>query len=103
VWDMTTRTQRWLSRGQTTWLRHMGWSPDGMCLVGGGDDGNLYIWDTSDGTLLQRLTGHQGIVTSVARSPTGRLLASAGRVRGSGELVVWDKQSGQRHPAWGGR
>ncbi len=96
VWEVTTRFQRWLSRGQQTWIRHVAWSPDGMRLVGGGDDGNMYMWDTSDGTLLLRLPGHQGVVTSVAWSPDGNWLASAGRVKGRGELVVWDQQSGER-------
>jgi len=101
VWEVATRSQRWLSRGQQTWIRHVAWSPDGTRLVGGGDDGNMYVWDTSDGTLLLRLPGHQGVVTSVAWSPDGAWLASAGRVKGRGELLMWDQQSGERHPAWG--
>jgi len=96
VWEVTTRSQRWLSRGQQTWIRHVAWSPDGTRLVGGGDDGNMYLWDASDGTLLQRLPGHQGVVTSVAWSPDGTWLASAGRVKGRGELLVWDQQSEER-------
>ncbi len=101
VWEMATRSVRWLSRGQQTWIRHVAWSPDGTRLVGGGDDGNMYVWDTSDGTLLLLLPGHQGVVTSVAWSPDGNWLASAGRVKGRGELLVWDVQSGRRHSAWG--
>src|SRR5258708_29443542 len=64
------------------------------------DDGNVYVWDASDGTLLQRLAGHQGVVTSVAWSPDGRRLAAGGRGRGRGELFVWEVQSGKRRPAW---
>ena len=54
-----------------TWIRHLAWSPDGTRLVGGSDDGQVYVWDGSDGTLLQRLTGHHGVVTSVVWSPDG--------------------------------
>jgi WD40 repeat protein len=76
VWEVATRSVRWLRRGQQTWIRHVAWSPDG--------------------TLQQQLSGHQGVVTSVAWSPDGNLLASAGRVKGRGELLVWDQQSGER-------
>ena len=102
VWEVTTRSQRWLSRGQQTWIRHVAWNPDGTRLVGGGDDGNMYLWDTSDGTLLRQLPGHQGVVTSVAWSPDGTWLASAGRVKGRGELLVWDQQSGERVQTFAG-
>jgi WD40 repeat protein/transcriptional regulator with XRE-family HTH domain len=102
VWEVATRSQRWLSRGQQTWIRHVAWSPDGTRLVGGGDDGNMYVWDTSDGTLLLRLPGHQGGVTSVAWSPDGTWLASAGRVKGRGELLMWDQQSGERVQTFAG-
>jgi len=43
-----------------------------------------------------------GVVTSVAWSPDGNWLASAGRVKGRGELVVWDQQSGERVRAFAG-
>ena len=96
------RTHHWVGRQLPTWIRHVAWSPDGTRLVGGGDDGNVYLWDASDGTLLQRLAGHQGVVTGVAWSPDDTRLACAGRGRGNGELFVWDAQSGELVRAFAG-
>jgi len=109
VWNVTAtaHSQRWASRQLSTWIRRVAFSPDGTRLVGGGDDGHVYVWDASDGRLLQRLAGHHGGVTSVAWSPDGSRLASGGSGQGqgdSGELLVWDAHSGKpvhafvRHP-----
>src|SRR5258706_16151561 len=80
----------------------MGWSPDGVQVGGGGDDGKMHVWDATDGTQQAELKGHQGVITSVAWSPDGTRLASSGRVRGSGEMLVWDVQSGERVRALAG-
>ena len=72
---MTTHSRRWAAQQLPTWIRHLAWNPDGTRLVGGSDDGQVYVWDGSDGTLLQRLTGHHGVVTSVVWSPDGTRLA----------------------------
>ena len=37
--------------------------PRGTEVVGSGDDGSLYLWRIADGTLRQRLPGHQGMAT----------------------------------------
>jgi WD40 repeat protein/transcriptional regulator with XRE-family HTH domain len=95
VWDITTRTRRWVGETEPTRIRRVAWSPDGTQLAGGGDDGSVYMWDATGGTRLWRLTEHQGAVTSVAWSPDGTRLASAGG-REDGELFVWDAHSGER-------
>src|SRR5207253_2484233 len=83
------RTPRWVSRAHPTRIRRVAWSPDGTRLASGGEDGSLYVWKASDGTLLQRLQGHRGVVYGVVWSPDGTRLASGGGSRGSGEVVLW--------------
>ncbi len=105
VWEVTAHRCRWVGRQLPTWIRHVAWSPDGTRLVGAGDDGHVYLWDASDGTLLERLPGHQGVVMSVAWSPDGTRLASGGSGQGqgdSGEMFVWEVQSGERVQAFAG-
>jgi hypothetical protein len=89
VWDMATRTHCWVGQ-HSTCVRRVAWSPDGTQLAGSGDDGDVYLWKASDGTLLRRLQGHRGRVMSVDWSPDGKQLASAGDGRDGGELWVWD-------------
>jgi WD40 repeat protein/transcriptional regulator with XRE-family HTH domain len=97
VWEMPARTRRWVGpTQQPTRLRHVAWSPDGTRLVGGGSDGLVYVWDASDGTLIRRLVGHLEAIMSVAWSPDGNWLASAGGGREGGQIFVWEVQSGEQ-------
>jgi WD40 repeat protein/serine/threonine protein kinase len=65
-------------------------TPDGRTIAGGGEAGQIRIWNW-DGVLLCTLSGHQGAITTLAFSPDGKLLASAGK---DNAVKVWDWHSG---------
>jgi WD40 repeat protein len=76
----------------------LAFSPDGSTLVGAGTDGNIRLWETSDGTLLNTLY-HARQANAVAISPDGTLLATAfcalwGDGCEQGGTVVWQISDG---------
>jgi RNA polymerase sigma factor (sigma-70 family) len=72
----------------------MEFSPDGQMLaLGTADDPSLQLWDLASGKCMNRFDQrpHDGIITSLAFSRDGRLLA-AGR---GNRIVLWDAASGR--------
>jgi WD40 repeat protein len=65
----------------------MVYSPDGRYLVNGGAIPALTVWETSEGTLVNRLPGMGGDSTSAAFLPDSPLLATS--VLG-GAVTLWD-------------
>jgi hypothetical protein len=69
--------------------------PDGRILTSAGHDATVRLWDVADlGARPLGVIGHPESVTSVARSPDGRLLASA-----SGRTVRLSDLADPRRPA----
>jgi WD40 repeat protein len=90
--------------GSPPGVRALLFSPDGGCLVTGGGDGQVRIWDAA--TLRQRERfRHRRPVVALAVSPDGELVAAAD---GHGPARIWDVATGRelvmrfRGPAAGG-
>ncbi|MEI6207126.1 MAG: FlgO family outer membrane protein [Desulfuromonadales bacterium] len=66
-------------------------SPDGKYIVSGGQDKNLTLWDSSNGSRIRTMTGHSNDVTSVLFSPGGKQIVSAGSDK---KIVVWETGTG---------
>jgi WD40 repeat protein len=54
----------------------LAWHPAGTLLAAGGADARIYLFDAESGDRVDTLTGHDDVVTAVARSPDGATLAS---------------------------
>jgi WD40 repeat protein len=74
-------------------------APDGVTIASGGleMDKTLKTWNVRTGALIQTLLGHGTVgqlyaeINSVAFSPGGKLIASAGR---DGQVIVWNLEGG---------
>ncbi|MCP3100775.1 WD40 repeat domain-containing protein [Myxococcus sp. K15C18031901] len=65
----------------------LSWSADGRRLGGGGWGGQVFVWDTTTPDLSRQVIGfHDESLSGVSWSPTGGLLATAGR---DTALRVW--------------
>jgi U3 small nucleolar RNA-associated protein 12 len=62
-------------------------SDDGKYVAVGYEDGNVRVWELSQGDCIVTLHGHKGAITALAFNSTGTLLASGSR---DTDIVVWD-------------
>ena len=66
-------------------------SPDGKLFATGDMDGQIYLWQISDGKNLLTFKGHEGWIWTMAFSPDGQTLASGGQ---DNLVKLWDLQTG---------
>jgi len=71
-------------------------SPDGKTLATGGFEQTARLWSLESGKQIAELGGHRGVVTAVAWSNDGRLLATGER---HGSFHVWDTNDSNRQIA----
>ncbi|KAL4735093.1 hypothetical protein BDV11DRAFT_208812 [Aspergillus similis] len=75
------------SKGHSSWVQSLAFSPDGQLLASGSRDHTVRLWDPVKGAESQILEGHLDSVQSVAFSHDGLLLASSSD---DGAIRLWD-------------
>ena len=90
LWQVTTGNQLPVIKA----CGHLAFSPDGKTLVSGGGGNNTVLqWDVAtEKQIGDPIPGHDGIVTYVAFSPDGQILA----VGGATTVQLWDLTRRQR-------
>lgn len=96
VWDVGAKKLDHVFPGNGRPIYAMAYSPDGKCLAfangrngvrGVPDEQPIFIGNITSGKVVGKLSGHKDGVHSVAYSPDGSLLVSAGR---DDRIRVWD-------------
>lgn len=107
LWDITTgEPMHTFIPGYQTGVFSVAFSPDGKTIASGHDGGELRLWETATKHIrvLSGMGGeeggrlafeHTGPVHSVAFSPDGKTLASAGYYDRGTEVRLWDTARGK--------
>jgi WD40 repeat protein len=108
VWDTAIWQQRAALVGHQGAVSSAAVAPDGSWLASCGQDGIVRIWATAvwrdtghHGVVAAHLalSGHRGMVSSVAIAPDGSWLATGGQ---DGIVRIWDTVTGQEKASLGG-
>ena len=87
LWDVATGEQVRLIDENTGVVLSVTYSPDGVTLASGSQDGAIRLWDAATGARKRTLRGHSSNITSLAFSPDSLKLASGSRDR---TVRLWD-------------
>ena len=93
-WDLEKDTQTSFA-GHESWLRAIGFSPDGSVMYSAGYDGHLFFWDATakEPTPNRRIdNAHDGWIRWLSVSPNGEIIATGGN---DNLVKLWSSENGQ--------
>jgi WD40 repeat protein len=99
IWDVRSGKAVRTMKGHGSVIWSVAISPDGKRVASGGLDRSLRIWDVASGKLLKTIV-HRGSISSVEFSPSGKWIASGGRIDAGNKVVggqfnIWESQTGR--------
>lgn len=99
VWNYQLSKANWVRVTNSGSIVALAFSPTGKILAAGSSNGDLRLWNASNGSLILRLPQVYLHTTAVKFSPEGKYLISAGIRRGNSgdsefDFTVWEVASG---------
>ena len=91
VWDAAGGGELTFLRSDEQSISDMSYSPDGLRIVSGSEDGTVRVLDAASGASLAVLSGHKSGFTYVSYSPDGTRIVSGSC---DNTVRVWDAESG---------
>jgi WD40 repeat protein len=97
LWEVSTGKEIRALAGHQDDVFCVAYQPgQGKMIASGSGDGTIRLWDSTTGSKLRVLTAHpNNSVRTLAFSPNGKVLASAGRAWMGRSLLLWDVAGGK--------
>jgi WD40 repeat protein len=93
LWNTSTLSERARLLQHNDTVQGMAFLNEGLRLLSGGLDRDVYFWDAENGALVRRLTGQLDDIAAVAFSDDGRYAAAGSD---DSTVFVWDLTTGER-------
>lgn len=77
VWEWRSETYIIKQRGHAYGMRCMAYSPDGVVVATGGEDGSIKLWNTSSGFCYCTLKNHTAPITALAFANASVIMSSS--------------------------
>lgn len=80
--------------GHDSWVRALGFTPDGKVLLTGGFDGRLIWWEAeaAEAKPIRTVEAHKGWLRAMCVSPDGKMVATCGN---DNQVKIWSTESGE--------
>jgi WD40 repeat protein len=104
IWDLATGElqKTWITcdrKSKIHSIARLVFTADGRTLIGCSSDKTIRVWEMSTHQLVRTLTGHTGVITSIALSSDEQILVSGSCDE---SVRIWDWKTGEQKQQLGG-